>query len=508
MTSGFIIEANCQLQPDPSEVTAALLRVIIYKMDNTSFGNDVPIIPQWNGPKQFIVQVQAILFTSLASSLFSAFLAMLGKQWLNRYESIDMRGSAIERSRNRQRKLDGIANWYFDHVMESLPLMLQAALLLQGLALSRYLWEINRTVGSVVLGATASGVLFFFCIVFAGATSITCPYQTPAAQVLRQVPKALRQIPRTLRRIPESVRRIPPVFGMLRSGFSAFVGGSTYYRTVSEPREAPSSLFKFVNVVFSILNLPLWLIMDACKAITWPLVFLFRRLEQGLEQEMLDVHCILWTLRISLDRVVRLSTLKYLATTTLVDFDPTLVVDCFKIFFSCVKAIDDKVVIAQGTEELAAESSICCLQTLSHLIAIDPTSRVPEDIQRKYTRAFPLETSFDSLPLSHTLRIIHMIFNRLWREKRQQVRWEEDYNPSITEHVVVAGALTRIAWFEYQRRGRVKVPRWILRFALRSLSQSPPPPTSVVADSLSIVAINLGCHPWNTAAPGERCVCI
>jgi membrane protein implicated in regulation of membrane protease activity len=61
-----------------------------------------------------MVHVQAILFASLATSLFSAFLAMLGKQWLNRYDSTDKRGSAIERGQNRQQKLDGIVAWYFD----------------------------------------------------------------------------------------------------------------------------------------------------------------------------------------------------------------------------------------------------------------------------------------------------------------------------------------------------------------------------------------------------------
>ena len=80
-----------------------------------------------------MVHVQAILFASLGSSLLSAFLAMLGKQWLNRYDSSDMRGSAVERGQNRQRKLDGMIAWYFDYVMESLPLMLQGA---------RYFWAV------------------------------------------------------------------------------------------------------------------------------------------------------------------------------------------------------------------------------------------------------------------------------------------------------------------------------------------------------------------------------
>ena len=118
-----------------------------------------------------IVQVQALLFASLTASLFSAFLAMLGKQWLNQYASVDMWGSAIERSRNWQRKVDRIVSWYFDNVMESLPLMLQAALLLLGCALSRYLWEINMTVALVVLGITSFSVLFYLFIVIAVSSS-------------------------------------------------------------------------------------------------------------------------------------------------------------------------------------------------------------------------------------------------------------------------------------------------------------------------------------------------
>ena len=139
-----------------------------------------------------MVDVQAILYASLTISLFSAFLAMLGKQWLNRYASTDMRGSAVERSQNRQRKLDGIVAWYFNSVMESLPLMLQIALLLLGCALSRYLWEISITIASVVLGVTSFGVLFYIFIVVAGAVSEGCPYQTPGSQAIRYlVPKVL-----------------------------------------------------------------------------------------------------------------------------------------------------------------------------------------------------------------------------------------------------------------------------------------------------------------------------
>ena len=53
--------------------------------------------------------------------------------------------------------------------------------------------------------------------------------------------------------------------------------------------------------------------------------------------------------------------------------------------------------------------------------------------------------------------------------------------------------LLLIAWSEYRRRREwKKVPRWILRFVLRSLSQETLPPDDIIADSLLIVGIDLG----------------
>ena len=160
-------------------------------MDNTTFENEVPTLPKWAGPPPAMVHVQAILFASLSASLLSAFLAMLGRQWLNRYVSTNNRGSAIERCHNRQRKLDGIAAWYFDSVMESLPLMLQIALLLLGCALSRYLWEISMTVASVVIGVTSFGLLLYLFILVVGTTWESCPYQTPGSHFFRYLRSTL-----------------------------------------------------------------------------------------------------------------------------------------------------------------------------------------------------------------------------------------------------------------------------------------------------------------------------
>jgi len=113
-------------------------------------------------------------------SLLAAFVAMLGKQWLNRYLR-HTSGSMIERCGDRQRKFDGLEKWSFHLFIESLPIMLQIALLLLMSGLSRHMWSVNASVARVVTSFTTLGVLFYIGIVVAGTSSYECPFQTPTS---------------------------------------------------------------------------------------------------------------------------------------------------------------------------------------------------------------------------------------------------------------------------------------------------------------------------------------
>jgi hypothetical protein len=117
-------------------------------------------------------------------SLLAAFVAMLGKQWLNRYLR-HTGGSMVERCGDRQRKIDGLEKWPFRLFIESLPVMLQIALLLLSCGLSRYVWSVNISVARVVISFTVLGVIFYIVIVIAGTSSYECPFQTPASTALR-----------------------------------------------------------------------------------------------------------------------------------------------------------------------------------------------------------------------------------------------------------------------------------------------------------------------------------
>ena len=88
-------------------MTAAYMRILIHTMNNSLFpGADLDSTITWTGPPPKIVIVQSLLYASLAASLSAAFLAIFGKKWVNRYIR-NHGGSVVEKSRDRQRKLDG-----------------------------------------------------------------------------------------------------------------------------------------------------------------------------------------------------------------------------------------------------------------------------------------------------------------------------------------------------------------------------------------------------------------
>ena len=130
------------------------------------------------------------MYASLLTSLLAAFVAMLGKQWLNRYLR-NSGGSMIERCGDRQRKCDGLEKWPLHFFIEGLPVMLQASLLLLACGLCRYIWSINTSVACTLIGLTTLGVGFYVVIVIAGMSSYACPFQTPASGILRDLRKGV-----------------------------------------------------------------------------------------------------------------------------------------------------------------------------------------------------------------------------------------------------------------------------------------------------------------------------
>ena len=454
---------------------------------------------------------------------------MLGKQWLNRYQS-NMRGLAIERSHSRQQKLGGIVAWYFDHVMESLPLMLQVALLLLGCALSRYLWEIDVIVASVVLSVTSFGATFYLFIVVAGTTSESCPYQTPAAHVFRHILHRLRH------HVIPTLHSAPAVISVIvSSNFSRFYRASWCCHGLFYLWSAMKRPWYSINNITITLSFPILLLgalaHDAYylgQAILRSLVAFSRTVyhrlmgshrttyrwfadicslrKPGLDRQTItmDLQCILWILQASLDKVVHLSAFKHLTSMQeLARFHPTLVPACFNIFARCISISNGKVVIMQGLEQLATVSANALFRTLHHLTIMDPTSSDLADLQRRYYDVFPSELDFTGLPFHSTMTKIHALAGRFGDPR--DIKWH-NYRMTIQEHIPFAQRMVQVAQEGYQQTPRRKVPRWILRSALYFLSLAHVSPPSVIADCLTIIAIDLDCDVINTVILDDRYV--
>jgi hypothetical protein len=185
VSSAFVMDVHSNLQPDPNDQSAALLRAILLTLNQSAIpGETAAVLPVQGDPPSEIVAVTCLMYASLLISLLAAFVAMLGKQWLNRYLR-NSGGSMIERCGDRQRKYDGLEKWPLHSFVESLPVMLQISLLLLACGLCRRMWAINTSVACTLIGFTSLGVVFYIAIVIAGMSSYACPFQTPASTTLR-----------------------------------------------------------------------------------------------------------------------------------------------------------------------------------------------------------------------------------------------------------------------------------------------------------------------------------
>ena len=154
----------------------------------------------------------------------------------------------------------------------------------------------------------------------------------------------------------------------------------------------------------------------------------------------------------------------------------------------CISISNGRVLITHGLETLAATSADGFYRTLHHPATVDPSSSALVDIQRHYNKVFPSELDFT--PFHSTMTKIHSLAGRFGNP--DDIQWS---NPrlSIQEQIPFVRRMAETVQDGYQQAEQRKVPRRILRSVLYFLSLCPLSPTSVVADCLTIVAIDLDC---------------
>jgi len=146
-----------------------------------------------------------------------------------------------------------------------------------------------------------------------------------------------------------------------------------------------------------------------------------------------------------------------------------------------------------GLEQGARAASICLLRALS---SVDLAPTTLEGIHKSYVAVIPRMANFDGLRCYHAINAIHATL--MGGRRRRFFEWT-GYEPHTQEHVFFTDTLARIA---HKGKQDGKVPRWILRFVIHSMSHDPPPPIPVITDCLTIIAIDLECDVSHARALG------
>ncbi|KAF9471722.1 hypothetical protein BDN70DRAFT_845191 [Pholiota conissans] len=194
----FIIQSYQQMLPGPSDMTNLLLQQLIADLRRSSILNSTdPIqLPTIAGANVVptmgeIRWVNGLWFAALACSLSAALVSMLSKQWIQPAPNIS--GSPRFRARQRQRRYAQLRRWHVYAVINALPLLLHAALLLFFAGLIVLLWSGDIAIVVATFSIVALAYTFYLGSMWMSLIYPDCPYQHPISEQMRFwiYPKAL-----------------------------------------------------------------------------------------------------------------------------------------------------------------------------------------------------------------------------------------------------------------------------------------------------------------------------
>jgi len=322
--------------------------------------------------------------------------------------------------------------------IESLPVMLQLALLLLGCALSRYLWLISRTVAGVVVAVTLFGVTSYVFLTLAATFYPKCPYQTPPSIFTRALVRYLtysdHSFARSLRSLVApfpSVKDLRRIIRHLRSG----------------ARRALRSSGRLFGVLEETEHMPLAVVTPAAAPTR-----IYEDVPIDWEVYKADIRCISWVLHSTTDADVIYSTARFAGDMIWYPeaagaLSPHILAS---LFFDCL--LDREA--APGKSEHAISIGMALASVLSTQFAAEPESQaleeLREDIDNRTVLVPRSETKFKLV--AGTFKFMSI------RPTRVGFLPEIPDNLSVTEKLWLSRIILQTVW----RQRRVKGPTGVL----------------------------------------------
>jgi hypothetical protein len=187
----FVTQTTQSLQPDFNETAASLLTEMVSLQRTASTGGNASAVPPspLNRDTTFVpmkrdIWLNGIWFLSLGLTLSTALIAGMVKQWLHFYLT-DVAGTPKDRGSIRQFRYAGLSVWGVSPIIEMLPVLMNASLLLFFVGLVLFTQGLTGAEGITAVVIVMTCVLFFFYL----ASSLLpmwnpqCPYKTSLSSV-------------------------------------------------------------------------------------------------------------------------------------------------------------------------------------------------------------------------------------------------------------------------------------------------------------------------------------
>jgi hypothetical protein len=153
--TAFIIEVYQRLEDDNGDLSVNILQPISEQLDGISTPTTLP--SDRSKPQVDIVVINALWFSSLLLSLFTALFGILVKQWIRVYSRWSSGGTRpVEMIALRGFYGSGFDDWRVSDIVATLPTLIQLSLLLFVVGMAIYLRVLSTPVAIVVTVLTTA----------------------------------------------------------------------------------------------------------------------------------------------------------------------------------------------------------------------------------------------------------------------------------------------------------------------------------------------------------------
>ncbi|KAJ7028375.1 hypothetical protein C8F04DRAFT_1399039 [Mycena alexandri] len=203
--TAFLIESYKTLVPDSGDTTVLLLSQISGQLAASANGTAFNFVqrPQFTPPASALI-CNILWFISLGFSLACALIATLLEQWARDFlHKAEMRSAPVIRARVFSYLYYGLKRFEMHTVVEIIPLLLHASLLLFFAGLVAFLIPVNIFITAIAAAILATVILVYATLTLLPLFHPDCPYRTPLSGGFWQLRKLLQTLLR--RRHPISL---------------------------------------------------------------------------------------------------------------------------------------------------------------------------------------------------------------------------------------------------------------------------------------------------------------